>query len=103
MKTATRPVGWGVVLFTAFASIALSAAPGLPTVSTGTANNIVSNQVTLHGLANPNGVATIAYFQFRPSTSSNYTSSTAQQNIGSGSTTVTVQAALGGLALETTY
>jgi len=65
------------------------------------ATNVLSNSAALHGTANPNGLATTAYFQYGTSTS--YGSSTAANSIGSGMSAVAVSANIAGLLPGMTY
>lgn len=72
-----------------------------PTVSTGSANNITLNSVTLNGTVNPNGLSTGGFFQYGTTTS--YGSTTASQVWGSGSSNISVNANITGLTANTTY
>ncbi len=77
-----------------------TAAPA-PTAATSAATNITANSATLNGSVNPNGQATSWFFQYGTSTS--YGSQTPTQNGGSGSSAVSVSAALTGLQSGQTY
>ncbi len=68
--------------------------------TTATATAVTTVSGTLNGTANPNGLASTAYFQYGTTTS--YGSKTASQNIGGGSTAVSVSANLSGLVPSTT-
>ncbi|MFH0888776.1 MAG: hypothetical protein V1871_06160, partial [Planctomycetota bacterium] len=72
-----------------------------PTCITGSGNNITTNSATLNGTVNPNGVATIAYFQWGSTTS--YGNTTASQSIGSGTSNVSINANISGLSASTQY
>ena len=75
--------------------------PVLPTVITGLATNITHNSAILNGTANPNGVATGAFFQWGIDTS--YGNITPSQIVGSGISNVNVTANLTDLSPNTTY
>jgi PKD repeat protein len=77
------------------------AAPVAPGVTTNAASNVGYNAATLNGSVNPNGLDTTAQFEYGTTTS--YGGTTASQSVGSGSTAVTVSAALSGLVPNTTY
>src|SRR5207245_753849 len=72
-----------------------------PTAATTAASNISSNAATSNGSANPNGLATTAYFQWGTTTS--YGNTTASQSVGSGTAADNVTASLSGLSASTTY
>ena len=72
-----------------------------PSVATNPATDVTLTTATLNGTVNPNGVAISVYFQF--GTSITYGSNTASQNIGSGTTPVTVTAAITALSPNTAY
>jgi hypothetical protein len=74
---------------------------GAPVVVTLAADGIDGNDATLNGTINPNLVATTGYFQW--GTTTGYGNNTVSQNLGSGSTTTAVEAALSGLVAGTTY
>ena len=72
-----------------------------PTVTTGFATLITSDTVTLKGKVNPNGSSTEAYFEYGTTTS--YESSTSFEDIGAGTSSVTVSATISDLIPDTTY
>src|SRR5262249_48605610 len=72
-----------------------------PTVATGAATAPTAGGITLTGSLNPNARSTNWYFEYGMTTG--YGSRTATRNAGSGSATVTVAAALTGLAPGTTF
>jgi len=72
----------------------------LPTATTGPASS-TSNSATLNATVNPNGSATMVYFQW--GTYDNRNNSTPLQSIGSGTSNVNVSANLSGLLPNTTY
>jgi len=75
--------------------------PSVPTVTTGSATLITSDTATLRGKVNPNGSSTEAYFEYGTTTS--YEFSTPSEDIGSGSSSVTVNATISDLIPDTTY
>src|SRR5262245_14379302 len=78
---------WALLAFgVVTAPIAASAAP--PTAGTGAATNITATTATLNGTANPNGLATIGFFLYGPTTS--YGSATPDQMLGSGNAIVAI-------------
>lgn len=79
----------------------LRASAATPSVATGNPTNITTNSATLNGTANPNGLATLAYFEW--GTTTNYGSVTAPQSLGAGSSAVAVQANLASLLTDTNY
>ncbi|MFH0888949.1 MAG: hypothetical protein V1871_07070 [Planctomycetota bacterium] len=80
---------------------AIPSATTAPTVTTNPADNITDVSVSLNGTINPKGVAMIAYFEYGTSTA--YGSTTAYQNISSGTSNVNVSADLTGLSANITY
>lgn len=72
-----------------------------PTVTTGTATAVGTTTATLNGTVNPNGAATTCHFDW--GTTVSYGSVTANQDKGSGTTTVAVTADLTGLTAATAY
>lgn len=72
-----------------------------PTVTTGSATFITSTSAILNGKVNPNGSSTEAYFEY--GTTTNYGLYTAFENIGSGSSLVTVSTTITDLIPDTTY
>jgi hypothetical protein len=71
-----------------------------PSVTTGSAVTSISG-ATVNGTVNPQGSPTSYYFEFGETT--NYGNQSAPQNAGSGTTPVSVQAALSGLRTDATY
>jgi hypothetical protein len=69
--------------------------------STSAATTVLAGYATLNGSGNPNGVSSTAYFVY--GTTTGYGSNTAAVNLGSGSTPVTANFNLAGLAAGTTY
>jgi cytochrome c553 len=78
-------------------------APGGPTVVTGASSAITASGARLDGQANPNGLATSAWFEWGTDPALATCSGTPPQAIGSGSSDAAVSADLGGLAGATTY
>ncbi len=74
-----------------------------PTVTTSSAGSVTSTSATLNGTVNPNGLATIAYFEWGTSSTLSSPSTTESQSIGSGTSAVSVTANLTGLSANTTY
>ena len=72
-----------------------------PTVTTGLATLITSDTVTLKGKVNPNGSSTEAYFEYGTTTS--YESFTSFEDIGAGTSSLTVSATISDLIPDTTY
>jgi photosystem II stability/assembly factor-like uncharacterized protein len=72
-----------------------------PSASTNPATIITSSSANLNGIANPNGLATSAYFEWGTTTA--YGNVTSVQSLGSGTTDVPVSASISGLAAGTTY
>jgi PKD repeat protein len=78
-----------------------SGQPSAPVAATSAASGVDHAGATLNGNVNPSGLATTAHFEY--GTSTNYGSSTPDQDLGSGSATLPVSAALTGLTSSTTY
>ncbi|MDB6019020.1 MAG: putative peptidase [Pedosphaera sp.] len=105
------PVGsyyWAVqAIDNAFAGSAFSSEsnftipPRQPDAITLPATNVVYNAAVLRGLANPNGLATTAYFQY--GTTTNYGSTTTPQASGNGTTVVLVSDSIAALTPGVTY
>ena len=74
---------------------------GSPSNAGGGASNITAGGATLNGTINPNGTDTLVYFQYGTTTS--YGTTTASQDIGSGTSPVSFGSALAGLQPGTTY
>jgi hypothetical protein len=73
-----------------------------PEVTTGSATGITTTGATLNGTVNPNGANTTAYFQWGTTTA--YGSTTASQNMGSGTTAVAIPGGgISGLSCNKTY
>jgi len=72
-----------------------------PTVITDAATDITSTSVSLNGTINPNGASTTYYFEY--GTSISYGTTTSTQNVGSGTSNVSVNAEISGLTPNTTY
>ncbi|MFH0889258.1 MAG: formylglycine-generating enzyme family protein [Planctomycetota bacterium] len=72
-----------------------------PSVATLPATDVTQTTATLNGTVNPNGVNTSVCFQFGTSTA--YDSTTASQNIGSGTIPITVTATITALSPNITY
>ena len=75
--------------------------PRRPDAITLPATNVLFNAATLSGLANPNGLAAAAWFQY--GTTANYGSTTLLQNIGSGTAPLPVSSSISGLSVGLTY
>ena len=93
-----------LTIFTLFASIlafnTVSAASS-PSVTTGSANMISSRNVSLNASINPNGLYTQVWFQIDTNNPPN--TARGHQGIGSGASSVNVQAGIINLLLDTTY
>ena len=72
-----------------------------PIVATGIAILITSNSATLTGTVNPNGLTTLAQFEW--GTDTNYDSTTPLQSAGAGANGVRIATRLTGLSPNTTY
>jgi hypothetical protein len=83
------------------ATLTIAIVPPPPGVTTGIANGILYDGATLYGSLTPNGLDTIAYFEFGTTTA--YGGATAAQDMGSGGAPVPVTATLTGLMPATTY
>jgi hypothetical protein len=73
----------------------------VPVVTNVTADSIAHSTVSLHGLVNPNGAVTVAYFQYGQST--NYGSSSSLTNLGGGIALVSFDAGVSNLLAGKTY
>ncbi|MDB6123068.1 MAG: LamG domain protein jellyroll fold domain protein [Pedosphaera sp.] len=73
----------------------------VPVVTNVTADGIAHSTVSLHGLVNPNGAVTVAYFQYGQST--NYGSSSSVTNLGGGIALVSFDAEVSNLLAGKTY
>ncbi len=74
-----------------------------PAATTNAAASITISGATVSGGVNPNGQATTAWFEWGTSPALATFSVTSNQSVGSGTTSVSVNAALSGLASGTTY
>jgi len=72
-----------------------------PAVTTTAASEVGEKSATISGTVNPNGSETKAYFEYGTTTS--YGSTTAEVNVGSGTSAVEKSAAISGLSPNTTY
>src|SRR5688572_17622507 len=98
MKALSFPASvFSIVWFVAV----LVAGAASPSVTTTNPTAITTNSATLNGIANPNGLATSAYFEW--GTSTNYGFITAPQSLGSGSSPIAAQADLSSLLTDTNY
>ncbi len=73
----------------------------VPTVVTKAASSIRDTTAQLNGTVDPNGLATTAYFEYGTSTA--YGTKTAAKSAGSGTSTRSMSADIGGLTGATTY
>jgi len=73
----------------------------VPTVTTTSATSVTSTSATLNGTVNPNGETTTYYFEYGVDTS--YGSTTPSASAGSGTSAVSVSAAVLELTSDTTY
>ncbi|MEW6720957.1 MAG: hypothetical protein AB1346_10955 [Thermodesulfobacteriota bacterium] len=97
---ATNPYGTS---YGSIKSFTTEVAYSPPSVQTLGATGIAAGAATLNGVADPKGLATVAYFQWGTSPSLADATPTADNAIGSGTAGVPVAAALSGLAPATTY
>lgn len=74
-----------------------------PSATTGGASSVNTSSATVSGSVNPNGQATMAWFEWGTSSTLSNSMSTAAQSVGSGTSAQTVSANLSGLAAGTTY
>ena len=72
-----------------------------PTATTSAASNISTTSATVNGSVNPNGLSTQVNFEYGLTT--NYGTTTSDQNVGSGRSTTIVTANLSGLLPSLTY
>lgn len=87
-------------------SFATTAAPPpaqIPVVTTGTASSVTSSSALLAGTINPDGSQPVAYSFSYGTSASSLTATTPQVSGLTGTTTVPVNATLGGLSASTTY
>jgi phosphodiesterase/alkaline phosphatase D-like protein len=92
------------LLIIAVSAMEFCAHAGAPTVTTGGASNIGTTSADLNGSVNPNGLSTMAYFQWGASSSYGQTVPNPYLNCGSGATKLGVSVnPLGGLAPNTKY
>ena len=74
-----------------------------PTATTNAATSVTASGATVNGGVNPNGQSTTAWFEWGTSPTLATFSSTSNQSLGSGTTSVPVNAVLSGLTSGTTY
>jgi subtilase family serine protease len=77
--------------------------PVAPLVTTSAPSAVGGTSATLGGLVNPNGSDTQAWFQYSTNSSMSGSVATAQQDIGSGTSTVPFSASITGLSGNRTY
>jgi hypothetical protein len=70
-------------------------------VSTGSAGGITANSATVNGTINPNGLDSSYVFQYGPTAS--YGSTSGTYGVGSGTSTLSINANLPSLSANTTY
>lgn len=78
-----------------------SVPPGVPGAVTEAADGVTYDAAVLHGLANPNGTASSAWFEFGTTTA--YGLTTAAQDVGAGVADVPVSAPVSGLLPNRSY
>ncbi|MFH1231570.1 MAG: kelch repeat-containing protein, partial [Planctomycetota bacterium] len=83
-------------------NMTFTTAPPPPSSTTNDADNITYNSARLNGTVNPNGLPTIAYFEYGLTTTP-YTSTTTPRTSGNGTSDVAVSAALSSLNAQTLY
>ena len=82
----------------------MSFTPGAPpTVTTLAASSVAATSATLNGNVAPNGLATTTWFEWGTDATLATYSTTLEQPVGSGTTSVAVNTALPGLSIGTTY
>lgn len=74
-----------------------------PSVTTGHVASVTPISAVVTGTVNPNGSATTWRFEYSLGSATSYTSSTAAESAGAGTTNVAVSATLTGLAPATSY
>ena len=75
-----------------------------PGVSTNPVSSVTANGAALNGSANPNGLATSAWFEWGTSASlSTFNTTSPTQNLGSGTSAVSYSASISGLSSGATY
>jgi hypothetical protein len=77
------------------------AAQSQPVATTGAADSVTTSGATLTGTVSPGGQATTYHFEY--GTSASYGLTTPETDAGSGSSAVSVSAAVSGLTADTTY
>jgi hypothetical protein len=97
----TAPPGVGCSGFD-YATADFVAIPA-PTVTTSAASSVTTTTATLNGSANPNGIATNAWFEWGTDSTLATNNATSSQAIGSGTTNQTISANLTSLTAGTTY
>jgi hypothetical protein len=85
----------------ALAAPARALAASKPSVTTGSASSVAQQTATLNGSVNPNGAATTYFFQYGPTIV--YGAQSVAAAAGAGTKSVSVSAAIGGLAPATKY
>ena len=80
-----------------------TAAPAPPTVTTTAATSVTHQSAQLNGTVNPNGAQTTRWFEWGDSPTLATFSSTPSASVGSGTSPVSMTAAITGLAVSTTY
>jgi len=83
--------------------LAFSTMGVLPEVTTSAATSVTASGATVNGDVNPNGQATIAWFEWGADPGLNTFSATSSQSAGSGTTSLAVSAVLSGLSPGGTY
>ncbi len=99
-EVASNSVGTSMGAILSFTTPASAQAP---TVTTGPASAVTSNSATLGGTVNPNGSDTHIWFQYSTNSSMSGATTTPQNDIGAGTTTVPFSANIAGLTASTTY
>lgn len=81
------------------------AATAVPTVTTRLASNIATSTARISGVVNPNGLATVYWFEYGSNSLAETVlgNTTTQTTVGSGLSTVSVSADIAGLTTKTTY
>ncbi|HEY6191176.1 MAG TPA: YCF48-related protein [Bacteroidota bacterium] len=74
-----------------------------PAVVTTAATSVTSGSATVNGTVNPNGVSTVAWFEWGTSSTLSTYSSTSAQSMGSGTSASLASANLNSLSANTTY
>ena len=77
--------------------------PPPPTATTSTVNTPSLDNAVINGSVNPNGLATTAWFEYGPDSALSTWTKTADQSVGSGTVSTSINATLLGLSAATTY